>query len=159
MIKSIMVDSNNLQEFFLVNPAFDLGFDQLDRYVLLMVPRGHDIYEVQGKIFYPHEKILLNGNEELAGTVVLDWLNEEGRNEDDAYVARAFFGWGTSDLSENQKLFIAEAKRQGVEVYDHVPENSFGQICPAITIDYNYSITLTADFEEDEYQDILFARY
>lgn len=110
--------------------------------------------------YRPHHMIELDGSELInAGELVIEWLNKPGRTAHELLAVRSFFGWDIKDLSENQKLFIADAERQGITViYDYVPEYSFGRTCLAIApnqggvwtnaisdVDYGNNFTIVRD--------------
>lgn len=161
-------------QLFLAHPAEDLQRHDLDRYVLLK-RLNNESSENREMIFHPHDTIQFYGREMLAGDVVLSWLNKRGDYEAETFAARSFFGWNTTELSANQKLFVAEVEERGYTVdYDYVPENSYGQICPAIYIgsqpfwvrrpfidgdEPNYGTDMNAVCEVDWELECLFARY
>lgn len=145
------------EELFLANVFKDSGRN--DRYYLIewakQVRNSH--------IYTPLDRVDSLSGPKAAGYIILEWMNEAGRTAEEICAARSFIGLDITELTANQKLFVADAEEAGVTInYNYFAPDSFGRKCPAIYVrDINYkyfSTNAQTDFEYRDNRVIVFAQ-
>jgi hypothetical protein len=125
--------------------------DQGNRsYFLLELAGNSDSYGHK-----PHNFIVADNR--LAGDFVHTWMQDPARTESEIDAAKSFLGFDTTGYSDNQLIFISEAKRQGVPVNNSFePSNTFGRTCPAIRLSdckggvFHTNVLIDSEMVEEE---------